>query len=43
MTILFIIMAIIIFIITVYMLGGVVIVKAIDFFNDIDNNKGGML
>ena len=42
MTILFVIMAIIVFAITVYMLGGVVIVKAIEFFNDI-NNKGGMI
>ena len=42
MTILFIIMAIIVFAITVYMLGGVVITKAIEFFNDI-NNKGGMI
>ena len=41
MTILFIIMSIIIFIIAVYMLGRVVITKAIEFFNDI-NNKGGM-
>ena len=42
MTILFIIMSIIIFIIAVYMLGGTVIAKAIEFFNDI-NNKGGMI
>lgn len=42
MAILFIIMAIIVFTIAVYMLGGAVITKAIEFFNDI-NNKGGMI
>lgn len=42
MTILFIIMTIIIFTIAVYMLGGAVITKAIEFFNDI-NNKGGLI
>lgn len=42
MTILFVIMAIIVFAIAVYMLGGVIIVKAIEFFNDV-NNKGGMI
>lgn len=42
MIILFIIMAIIVFTIAVSMLGGAVIAKAIEFFNDI-NNKGGMI
>lgn len=42
MTILFVIMVIIVFAIAVYMLGGAIIVKAIEFFNDI-NNKGGMI
>jgi len=42
MTILFVIMAIIVFTIAVYMSGGAVITKAIESFNDI-NNKGGMI
>lgn len=42
MTILFIIIAIIVFTITVYILGGTITTKAIEFFNDI-NNKGGMI
>ena len=42
MTILFVVMSIIVFTIAVYMLGGAVIAKAIEFFNDI-NNKGGMI
>lgn len=42
MTILFIIMAIIVFTIAVYMLGGAVITRAMEFFNDI-NNKGGIV
>jgi hypothetical protein len=42
MTILFVIMAIIVFTIAVYMLGGAVITKAIEFFNDI-NNRGGLI
>lgn len=42
MTILFIIMAIIVFTIVVYMLGGAIITKAIEFFNDM-NNRGGMI
>lgn len=42
MTILFIIMAIIVFTIAVYMLGRAVITKAMEFFNDI-NNKGGIV
>ena len=37
MTILFVIMSIIVFTIAVYMLGGAVIAKAIEFFNDINN------
>ena len=42
MKILFVIMAIIVFTIAVYMLGGAVITKAIEFFNDM-NNKGGLI
>lgn len=42
MTILFVIMSIIVFTIAVYMLGGAIITKAIEFFTDI-NNKGGMI
>ena len=42
MTILFVIMTIIVFTIAVYMLGGAVITKTIEFFNDI-NNKGGLI
>lgn len=42
MTIFFIIMAIIVFTIVVYMLGGAIITKAIEFFNDM-NNRGGMI
>ena len=42
MMILFITMAVIVFIIAVFLLGGAVIVKAIEFLNDI-NNKGGLI
>jgi hypothetical protein len=42
MTILFVIMAIIVFTIAVYILSGAVITKAIEFFNDI-NNRGGLI